>query len=401
MSKNENIAGLFDQYVMPTYAPGATLVRGKGSRVWDADGMVYLDFTTGISVQNIGHTHPNVVEAQQQQAATLTHVSNLFYNANEALLAQKLSRLSLGGKCFFCNSGAEANEALIKLARLWGSEKGRHEIICMRNSFHGRTLATAAATGQSKVQKGFDPLPLGFVHAEFNDIDSVKSLVNERTVAVLIEPVQGEGGVLPAEKEFMKALRALCDQRELLLLCDEIQCGMGRTGAWFGYEHSGITPDAISVAKALGGGVPLGAIVARPEYSDVFQPGTHGSTFGGNPLCCASALAAIRVIEEENLLDHARKAGEMFREGLQPFVDQYEPVLEVRGPGLMIGMEIDGPAKPVVDKLREFGLLCLPAGEKVVRFLPPLNISDDDLEEAVEMIGDALDELFNPEPEQE
>lgn len=400
MSKNADIAALFDQYVIKTYTPSVTLVRGQGCKVWDADGMVYLDFTAGIAVQNVGHAHPKVVHAVSDQMATLNHCSNLFYTANQALLAQRLVNLStLEGKCFFCNSGAEANEALIKLARLWGHEEGRYEIIAMRNSFHGRTLATCAATGQSKIQKGFDPLPVGFAFAEFNDLESVKALIGERTVAVILEPVQGEGGLVPATTEFMRGLRALCDEKNLLLLCDEVQCGMGRTGNWFAWQKHGIRPDAFSLAKALASGIPMGAIVASPKVADVFQPGRHASTFGGNPLACAAALATLDVIESENLLTRAREAGQLFRDGLAGFVEKYDQILDVRGEGLMAGLVLDTPAKDVVTKCREMGLLCCTAGENVVRFLPPLTVKDDELEEALDMLDDALDMLYGEEAE--
>lgn len=394
MSKSTDIAALFDQYVMHTYAPSVTLVRGHGCKVWDADKKVYLDFTAGIAVQNVGHAHPKVVKAIQDQAAAMTHCSNLFYNPNQALLAQRLSKLSLGGKCFFCNSGAEANEALVKLARLWGHAKGKFEVITMQNSFHGRTLGMIAATGQAKVQKGFDPLPLGFVYAEYNNLDSVRALINERTVAVLVEAVQGEGGVMPATAAFMTGIRALCDQHDLLMLCDEVQCGMGRTGAWFGWQKTGAKPDAFSMAKALASGVPMGALVAAPKLSDVFQPGSHASTFGGNPLSCAAALATLDVIEEEGLLRRAEEAGKLLREGLQGFVEKYSQVIAVRGEGLMVGLVIEGPAKDVVAACRESGLLCCAAGENVVRFVPPLNVKDDELEEALDMIGEAIEGLY-------
>ncbi len=399
MSKNQDIGGLFDEYVMPTYAPGSTLVRGHGTKVFDADNMAYLDFTSGIAVCNVGHCHPKVVEAIEAQAGTLMHVSNLFYTTNQALLAQKLSELSLGGKCFFCNSGAEANEAMIKLARLWGHEKGRYEVIAMEGSFHGRTLATAAATGQSKIQEGFDPMPAGFQHATFNDLDSVKALINERTAAVIVEAVQGEGGVIPADAEFMTGLRTLCDKEGILLMCDEVQCGMGRTGKWFGYQNFDIVPDVISLAKGLGSGLPIGAIVAKPEISDTFQPGNHATTFGGNPVCCAAALAGISVMEEEKLPEHAQRCGVLFVEGLKQFAEKYKQIIDVRGCGLMIGMVLEGEAKPVVEALAEMGLLALSAGPNIVRFLPPLNVTDDELEEGMDMISDALDEVFGEEEE--
>ncbi len=397
MSKSKDIAELFNQYVMNTYAPTATLTSGHDCKVRDPDGMTYLDFTAGIAVLNVGHCHPKVVEAIQGQAATLCHCSNLFYNANQALLAQKLSKLSLNGKCFFANSGAEANEAMIKLARLWGSGTGKFEIITMRNSFHGRTLATAAATGQAKIQEGFDPLPVGFTHAEFNNLESVKAAVNERTVAIMVEAVQGEGGITPAEPDFMVGIRKLCDAKGLLMLCDEVQCGMGRTGKWFGWQHFPIKPDAFTLAKALGGGYPIGALVATNDLSDTFTPGKHASTFGGNPLACAAALAVIEAIEEEAMIRSAEESGRLFMDGLNAFVDKYDQVLTVRGLGLMIGMVVEGSAREVVDACREMGLLCCAAGEHVVRFVPPLNVKESDLEEAMEMIGDALDQLFGDE----
>ena len=397
MSTNEEIASLYSQYVMNTYAPSVTLLKGKGCKVTDADRTQYLDFTGGIAVQATGHCHPKVVEAIQNQAQTLVHSSNLFYNPNQCLLAKKLSELGLGGKAFFCNSGAEANEAAIKLARLWGHESGRYEVIAMRNSFHGRTLATLAATGQSKVQKGFDPLPAGFRYAEFNDIDSVKAQVNDKTVAVIVEAVQGEGGVLPATEEFMHGLRELSDERNLLLICDEVQCGMGRTGKWFAWQHYGIKPDVFTLAKALGGGVPIGAMLASRKLSDVFTPGAHGSTFGGNPLATAAALAQIQVIEEEGLVENAAALGERFRAALQDFVEKYDDLLEVRGKGLLVGLVVKGSAKEFVEAFREQCLLCCVAGEHVVRFLPPLNITEGDLEECLEMMSYAFDDLYGEE----
>ncbi len=394
MSTNEQIASLYSKYVMNTYAPSVTLVRGQGSRVYDADRMQYMDFTGGIAVQATGHCHPKVTAAIQDQAKTLVHCSNLFYNTNLPLLAKKLSELSMGGKVFFGNSGAEANEAMIKLARLWGHEAGRYEIIAMQNSFHGRTMGTLSATGQSKIQKGYDPLLTGFRFAEFNYLESVRALVTEKTAAVLVEAVQGEGGVLPATQEFMQGLRALCDEKGILLLCDEVQCGMGRTGKWFGWQNYGIEPDAFSLAKALGAGVPIGACVASKKLSDVFTPGAHGSTFGGNPLATAAALAQISVIEEEGLIANASAMGKIFREAFAPFIEKYDDLLAVRGLGLMNGLVVKGSAKEYVDAFQQQGLLCCTANEHVVRFLPPLNITEDELDQAMDMIADALEEMF-------
>lgn len=409
MSSCEEIKDMYAKYVMDTYAQSLAITRGQGTRVFDADGMQYLDFTAGIAVQNVGHCNPKVVAAVQEQMATLNHCSNLFYNEKQALLAKKLveiSDLDAGAKCFFCNSGAEANEAMVKLARLWGHMSGKGdqndgyvEIVTMFNSFHGRTLATLTATGQSKVQEGFDPLPAGFAYAEFNDIESVKAAVNENTVAIMLECIQGEGGVIPAETKFMKALRALCDEKDLLLLCDEVQCGMGRTGDWFAWQSTGVKPDAFSTAKAIASGIPMGAVVASPRLADIFTPGRHGSTFGGNPLACAGALATIGVIEEENLLDRAGDAGEMLRDKLAGLSQKYGGIArEIRGEGLIIGMALDEDrvkAADVAKEARECGLLICTAGGNTLRFLPPLNVSDAEIEEAIDMLDDAFDSVLN------
>ena len=397
--KTEDIAALCSDYQMDTYARTATLVRGKGSRVFAENGMQYLDFTSGISVVNLGHAHPAIVEAIKGQAEQLVHSSNLFYNEPVGRLARKLSQVGLGGKCFLANSGAEANEAMFKLARLWGSQNGgRYEIVCMRNSFHGRTLATLSATGQSKVQKGFDPLMPGFAFATFNDLESVKAAVTDKTVAVLIECVQGEGGCIPATEAFVQGVRALCDEKGLLMLCDEIQCGLGRTGTMWAFERYGVKPDAFTAAKSLGGGLPLGALIASPALSGVFTPGSHGSTFGGNPVACAASLALFKVYEDEKIVEHAAEYGELFRKGLEAFVEKYDQVLEVRGAGLLLGLVLKDPdAAKVQEELRMGGLLACVAGPHVVRFLPPLNMSEDDLEEALEMIGDALGIVYGDE----
>jgi len=389
----EEVQGLYRDYVMETYAPELAMVRGKGSKVWDASGKVYLDFTAGISVLNVGHSHPRVVAAVQEQAAALFHVSNLFYTENQGRLAQRISALRGGGKCFFCNSGAEANEGQIKLARLWGHEQGKHEIICMRNSFHGRTLAAAAATGQDKVKKGFEPMPAGFVHADFNDLESVRALINEKTVAIMLEAIQAEGGVIVGDPAFLQGVRALCDEHGLLLLCDEVQCGMGRTGHWFGFEHAGIAPDVFSMAKGLGSGFPIGAVIASPKVADIFHPGHHASTFGGGPLACAAALATLDVIAEEGLVEAAAEKGGLLKEGLEDLVDRFEHVVEARGEGLMLGLVLDQDAKPFTKSLQEIGLLTIPTAGNVVRILPPLNVKDDELEEALDMLDDCLEAL--------
>jgi predicted acetylornithine/succinylornithine family transaminase len=394
MSNNtQDILDLYKAKVMPTYAPSLVLASGTGVTVRDVDNRVYYDFTSGIAVHNVGHCNPRVVDAIKEQAAAMTHCSNLFVNTPETLLAQKLVELSgLEGKVFFCNSGAEANEAAIKLARKWGSQNGgRYEIVTMRQGFHGRTLATLAATGQSWCQEGYDPLPVGFAYADFNDIESVKAAVNEKTVAIMLEAVQGEGGVTPATPEFMAGVRALCDEKNLLMICDEVQTGMGRTGTWFAWQGYDVKPDLFTLAKALADGMPMGALVSNAKLADVFTPSSHASTFGGNPVAAAAALAVIDVIEDEKLLENVEKIGALFREALQALVDKYEKLLEVRGKGLMVGLVVDGDAKEIVEALQGQSILALTAGPNVVRFLPPLTLGEDDLEDAVDMISDALD----------
>ena len=381
---------LHHQYVMPTYAPGLTLVRGSGVCVWDDTGKEYLDFMAGIAVNNVGHCHPAVVEAIREQAGTLMHCSNLFHNELQPRLAQKLSGLALGGKVFFCNSGAEANECLFKLARKWGSLDGRHDIITMKNSFHGRTLATMTATGQTKYQKGFEPLMPGFAYAEFNNLDSVRAALTPATVAILCEAVQGEGGIVPASPEFIAGLRALCDEKKILLFFDEVQCGIGRTGQWFGFQNYGIRPDGFSMAKALGGGFPIGAAAVTPELSNVFQPGNHASTFGGTPLACAAALATLGTIEHEHLLENAVQMGARFMDGLKALAPQHACIQAVRGVGLMIGLVLNVPAKPIETKLRENGLLCIATGDHVLRFVPPLVVSATQIDQALALLDRSL-----------
>lgn len=393
-NKTNDIADLFNQYVMPTYAPAVALVSGSGSKVIDMDNMQYIDLTSGIATLACGHCHPAVTKAIETQAAVMPHCSNLYYNTNMILLAQRLSRLAGGAKCFFANSGAEANENMVKIARVWGASRGRYEVITFTKGFHGRTLAMCAATAQEKIQKGFDPLPVGFAYADYNDLESVKAAINERTVAILLEPIQGEGGVLPATEAFMKGVAELCREKELLLLMDEIQTGMGRTGTMFAWEQYGIRPDMFSLAKALGGGLPLSAVVAKPELAELLHPGMLGTTFGGNPCACAASLAVLDTIEKEGLLEKAKTSGALFREGLEALMATYPQILEVRGRGLLIGMVVEGSAKEVVDSCRLGGVLCCTAGEHVVRFLPPLNISEKDLEEALDIIGDSLDEIY-------
>ena len=395
-NKNQEVLDLYKNVLMPTYAPSLVVASGKGVTVRDADNRTYYDFTAGIGVHNVGYGNKKVIEAIQNQAAKPPHASTPFANEPATQLAAKLGELSgLGGKVFFCNSGAEANEAAIKLARKWGSQNGgRYEIVTFRQGFHGRTLATVTATAQAWCQEGYDPLPVGFAYADYNDLESVKAAINEKTVAIMLEAVQGEGGVLPATPEFIEGVRALCDEKNLLMICDEVQTGMGRTGTWFAWQGYNVKPDLFTLAKSIADGIPMGALVSNAKCADVFTASAHASTFGGNPVASAAALAVISVIEEEKLLARATEIGSMLREALQVFVDKYEKVLEVRGKGMMLGMVVDGDPKEVVSALRDQGLLALTAGSTVVRFLPPLVLKEEDLEDAVDMISDALDCVY-------
>ena len=392
MNRSEIIA-LYDRYVVPSYARYPhVFVRGKGARVWDADGKEYLDFGGGIAVNVLGHAA--LAEILAKQAGILVHASNLYYTEPQGLLAKRLVELvGVEGKCFFCNSGGEANEALFKLARKFGNDHGqRYEILTFQNSFHGRTLAGISATGQEKVKHGFEPLVDGFRHVPFNDLDAVAKAVGPKTVAVLLEAIQGESGVRSATPEFLRGLRRLCDERQLLLMFDEVQCGMGRTGEFCGFRTIApdVQPDAISWAKGLAGGFPIGAIWVRAPYADVLGPGTHASTFGGTPLACAVALAVLDTLERDGLLRNAREVGEYFIRKLRALAAKCPAIREVRGIGLMIGVELALEARPAVLKLAEQGLIGIGAGTNVVRFLPPLNITRADVDEAIEKLGRAL-----------
>ncbi|MCP4048130.1 MAG: acetylornithine/succinylornithine family transaminase, partial [Gammaproteobacteria bacterium] len=337
-------------------------------------------------------------QAVQDQVETLVHVSNLYYNEKQPQLAKALAEHSglPGAKCFFCNSGAEANEGLIKLARLWGSDKGKYEIVTMQQSFHGRTLATLTATGQDKVKTGFGPLPEGFAYANFNDLPSVEEAITSKTAAVLVEALQGEGGVIPADAEFMKGLRALCDEKGILLLCDEVQCGMGRTGKWFGFQNYDVQPDAFSLAKGLGNGFPIGAIVTGSTLSDIFQPGHHATTFGGTPLACSAALSVVEVIDEEQLLANTMMMGTYLVEGLCDVAMKHKQWISgVRGLGLLLGFVLDVPSAPLQKKLQEKGMLALATAGNVLRLLPPLNVSQQEIDQALKLIGEACAELHD------
>ncbi|HYO54219.1 MAG TPA: aspartate aminotransferase family protein [Archangium sp.] len=370
------------------------LERGLGSRVWDADGREYLDLLGGIATCGLGHCHPEVVAAVKAQLEKLWHVSNVFYSEPQIDLAARLTAASGLKRAFFCNSGAEANEALIKLARKVQKDRGnpdRYEIITFENSFHGRTLATVTATGQTKYQKGFEPLPAGFTHVPYGELDAVRKAVGPHTAAILVEPIQGEGGVRQAPPGFLKGLRALCDEKGLLLLVDEIQTGMGRTGKVFAYQHEGILPDGISLAKSLGNGLPIGAMLCTDEAGKSLTPGTHGSTFGGNLIAAVAANIVARKVTEPQMLRDVAQKGEYFLSRLRELQVRLPTLIkEARGLGMLIGVELFQDAAPVIAKCRELGMLVNAAGEKTIRFAPAYTVTNDDLDHGVRILERAL-----------
>lgn len=391
---SKKTAALYDAHVLQNYGPAPfTIVRGEGSQVWDAENRRYLDFCTGIAVNTVGHAHPVWVERVQEQAAKLVHVSNLFHVSGQGKLAKRLCGKSGDGKVFFCNSGAEANEFLIKLARLYGREKSNGEegkcykVITAGNAFHGRTFGGMSATPQAKVQDGFAPLLDGFLHAEFNNADSFRELVDDSVSAILLESIQGEGGIHPATTDFLQEIRRLCDEKNILLLIDEVQCGIGRSGKFFAYEHAGIVPDAIGMAKGLGGGFPIGAAWVSEPFAHLFQPGSHGTTYGGNPLACAAALAVLDIIEEENLLDRVAVQSGPWHEALKALAEKHpEHVSGLRGLGYHTALVCKGDPMPWVGRLRENGLLVVRGGNDAIRLMPPLNVTAQDLDTCVEII---------------
>lgn len=383
------------KYVMNTYGrQPLVLVKGRGTRVFDSEGKEYIDFVSGVAVNNLGHCHPRVVVALQKQAQRLMHVSNHYHNEPQINLAKALVRNSFADKVFFCNSGTEAVEAGIKLARRYGREilkQNRFEIVTMRGSFHGRTYGALSATGQEKFHKSFEPLVEGFRYVPFNDVSAVEKAVNERTCAVLVEPVQGEGGVSVPSPGYLKSLRELCDSRGILLMVDEVQTGMGRTGRLFGYEHSGITPDLAALAKGLGAGVAIGAVIATERAAQAFTPGSHGSTFGGNPLACAAALASLETLIEDNIIiQSVEHLGNHFLGRLADLKKKYAFIKDVRGLGLLIGMELAFPGKDIVTACIEAGFLINCTMDNVLRFMPPLIISEEEIDSLI----DALDTIF-------
>jgi acetylornithine aminotransferase/acetylornithine/N-succinyldiaminopimelate aminotransferase len=382
---------------VPTVNRGLTLVRGKGRHVWDDQGRKYLDLGGGVAVSSLGHAHPAIRDTLARQADILIHSSNLYYNEGQARLAQRIVGLTGPGKVFFCNSGAEANETLIKLARKFGHETGRYEIITAKNSFHGRTMATLSATGQDKIKQGFDPLLPGFAHVPFNDLAAVEAAITPKTVALLIEGIQGEGGVFVATPEYLLGLRTLTQKHNLLLLWDGVQDGFFRTGRWQSYERilenapgaKDFAPDAIAMAKSLGAGYPIGAVWIREPYGNVFTPGTHGTTYGGSPLACAVALTVLDVVEREKLADNIRARGEELKRGLEALVGT-RGIKEIRGYGGLIGMVVAEEPAVVVARLANAGLIVIPAANNTVRFLPPLNVTAEEIAEALRLVKESL-----------
>ncbi len=373
------------------------LVKGEGCRVWDADGKEYLDCAAGIAVSSLGHGYPPLVEAISRQAAELLHVSNLYHIPQQAQLACLLVENSFADRVFFCNSGAEANEGAIKLVRRYHLERGdpeRFEVVTMNASFHGRTWMTIAATGQEKVKRGFSPLPQGFVHVPFGDIGALRKVVGSRTAAVMVEPIQGEGGVIPPPEGYLEEVEELCRERGALLVLDEVQTGVGRTGTLFAYQHHGITPHVVTLAKGLGGGVPIGAVLFTDEVAGGLPAGSHASTFGGNYLACAAGLVVVSTLLSKGFLEGVRSKGELLMRLLRRVADDSPVVSEVRGRGLMVGVQFcDAVAGEVVSRLMEAGVLTVPAGDRVVRFLPPLTISEEELGEAVERFVGVIETL--------
>ncbi len=397
MGRNEELAQEGARYIAPTYARfPIALVRGAGARVWDADGKEYLDFVAGIAVDALGHGHPKVTAALQAQIQTLLHVSNLYHIEPQIHLAKLLCQSSFAQRAFFCNSGAEANEAAIKLARKYAKDHlstDRYEIICMRDSFHGRTLAAVTATGQEKYHHGFEPLVPGFKHVPFNDLKAVERALDSHTCAVLVEPVQGEGGVRVPDPGYLPGLRRLCDAAGSLLILDEVQVGMGRTGTLFAYQQAGIEPDILTLAKALANGVPIGALLAKEAVAASFTPGTHAATFGGNPLATAAAVAVVTTMLEERLPERAARMGKYCVDRLEALRARHPRIREVRGKGLLIGIEIDGSARDVVQRCMARGLLVLIAGDTVVRLVPPLIITEAEVDRAVAILDQALADM--------
>ncbi|MDY7034954.1 MAG: aspartate aminotransferase family protein [Thermodesulfobacteriota bacterium] len=390
-----NTRSLADTFMFQTYGRlPLTLIRGEGCRVWDEDGKEYLDFVGGLAVCALGHSSSLVTRALEDQSKTLIHVSNLYYTRPQVELARLLVENSFADRVFFCNSGAEANEAAIKLARHYSNDKfgpGRHKIISMDNSFHGRTMATLSATGQNKIRIGYDPLLEGFKFVPFNDLPSLKDAVDDSICAVMLEPIQGEGGVVCPHADYLKGVWDICRERDLLLIFDEVQVGMGRTGRLFAHEHYGVTPHVMTLAKAMGNGLPIGAMLSIEALSGSFGPGSHATTFGGTPLVTAVAKDVLKSLLEDGWIENCKKVGEYFKGRLVELQKKYSFIKEVRGLGLILGIEIDRPGAPIVDACIEKGFLINCTQDKVLRFLPPLIVGNEE----IDLLAASLDEIFS------
>lgn len=395
-SEHETTMSLADKYMFPTYGRfPITLIRGDGCRVWDEEGKEYIDFVGGIAVCALGHSSPLVTEALNDQSRELVHVSNLYYTRPQTDLAKLLVENSFADRVFFCNSGAEANEAAIKLARRFAGGKygpQRHVIICMNNSFHGRTMATLSATGQAKIKTGYDPLLEGFKFVPFNDLSGIDEALDDSVCAVMLEPIQGEGGVVCPDPDYLKDLRIFCDDHGLLLIFDEVQVGMGRTGRLFCHQHYGISPDIMTLAKALGNGLPIGAMLSTEELSHVFGPGSHATTFGGTPLVTAVSTAVLSWLLKDGRMERCSAIGAYFKERLDQLAAKHSSIKEVRGLGLIIGMELDRPGAPVVESCIKEGFLINCVQDRVLRFIPPLIVGEDEIDLLVEALDRILDQ---------
>jgi acetylornithine aminotransferase len=387
-------------HTMNTYGRmPVAMSHGKGVRVWDVNGKSYLDALAGIAVNTLGHGHPKLVPALQEQVAKMMHCCNYYHIPDQERLAKKLSELAHMTNVFFCSSGLEANEAAIKLARKFGHLKGitNPQIVVYEKAFHGRSIATLSATGNEKIQKGFEPLLSGFIRVPLNDIEALKSATqnNPNVVAVFFETIQGEGGINPAHNEYLQEVRKLCDQKDWLLMIDEVQCGMGRTGKWFAHQWSGITPDVMPLAKGLGSGVPIGAVVAGPKAAHIFEPGNHGTTFGGNPLAMRAGVETIRIIEEDSLLDNAVKVGNFLKEELTRTIGHLDGVREIRGFGLMIGVELKYPCSVIMARALEAGLLLSVTADSVIRLVPALIMTEEEAREVVSILAPIVKQFLS------
>ena len=388
----QDVISMFNDSVIANYGRlPKVITKGQNNTLQDLDGNTILDMFPGWAVSGIGHCHPKVVEAIRKQAGELLHIDNTFYTIEQGQLAKMLSERAFGGQCFFCNSGAESIEAALKLARIH-TPKQKYKFITAEKSFHGRTFAAVTASGQPKYHEGFLPLPSGFVYVPFNDIDALHEAFDDEVCAVMVEPIQGEGGINEADAEYLQTIRDLCDEHGALMILDEVQTGMGRTGRWFGYQHYDVTPDIITLAKALGGGVAIGAMMARPEIAKSLVPGTHASTFGGNSLACAAAIAVIEAIEEDNLLDNVNAVGEYTRNKLEQLKEKFPIIDHIRGKGLMLGLQLNMPGADIVGRCLEKGLRINCTQETVLRMMPSMTVTKDEIDAAFAILDEVLGE---------